>query len=187
MKLLLFLLLTGWCAVVAGQVRLPDILADSMVLQRSMAVPLWGRASPGEKVSVKGSWPGAVREATTAGQDSQWMVKITTPAAGGPYDVVIHGDARHSGAAGDFRAAGDTIILHGVLIGEVWLCSGQSNMQMPLQGWDNAPLKDAKKEVAAANYPAIRLYTVRRRLSFTPQTEAGGELVALHARIGGIL
>ena len=181
--LLFFFFFTGLCLAVAAQIRLPGIIADSMVLQRSMAVPVWGRASPGEKISVKGSWPKAVMASATTGADSRWIVKIMTPAAGGPYEVVIQGDAGDvdnrdaaKGAAmkGAPSQAGETIVLHGVLIGEVWICSGQSNMQMPLQGWDNSPLKDSKEELAAAHYPDIRLFTVDRNLSFAPKVDVGG-------------
>ncbi len=160
-KMLFFLIVfTGSYWTVSAKIKLPAVLTDSMVLQRSMAVPVWGWASPGEKVWVKGSWPKAVMEGATTGQDGKWMVAIATPAAGGPYELVIGGE--------------DTVVLKGVLIGEVWVCSGQSNMQMSLQDADNSPVKDAKKEVSGAWYPSIRLFTVKRCLSYTPQSDLGG-------------
>jgi sialate O-acetylesterase len=162
MKKILFLLfvLTGSYWTASAKIKLPAVLTDSMVLQRSMAVPVWGWASPGEKLSVKGSWPKAVMVRATADQDGKWNLAIATPAAGGPYQIVIGGD--------------DTVVLKGVLIGEVWVCSGQSNMQMSLQGSDDSPVKDAKKEIAGAYHPSIRFFTVNRCLSYTPQSDLGG-------------
>lgn len=162
-----------------AQMRLPGIIADSMVLQRSMAVPIWGWASPGEKISVKGSWAGASAAGAAVGPDGRWMTKITTPAAGGPYEVAIKGSgAQRSDGQGADDQGSETIVLHGVMIGEVWLCSGQSNMEMPVKGWAGAQVKNAQEEIAAAHYPDIRLFTVKEAVSYTPKDSVAGHWAA---------
>jgi sialate O-acetylesterase len=143
----------------SAQIKLPDIISDSMVLQQNTNAPLWGWAAAGTKVEVKGSWSAKTVQAVT-GNDGKWMVKLSTPKAGGPYDVTI--------------TAGDTKILHGVLIGEVWICSGQSNMEMPVAGWPAAPVKNSAQEIANANYPSIRTFTGQKQVAFAPQQNVKG-------------
>jgi len=147
--------------VSSAKIRLPAIIADSMVLQQHSDAPLWGWASPGEKIVVNGSWKMGSGVSTTAGADGKWMVKIQTPAAGGPYTITLRGTV--------------TIVLKGILIGEVWLCSGQSNMEMPVQGWMNAPITHSKETLATAgDYPGIRLFTVKQKVSYTPEEDVVG-------------
>ncbi|HEV7622287.1 MAG TPA: sialate O-acetylesterase, partial [Flavisolibacter sp.] len=131
-----------------------------MVLQQKMNVPIWGWASPGEKVNVTASWSRNITLKTLAGPDGKWMVKLKTPRAGGPYDMVVKGNT--------------TKLLHGILIGEVWICSGQSNMEMPVGGWDNTPINNSKEEIAAANYPDIRLFTVSKKIAIEPEQDVSG-------------
>jgi sialate O-acetylesterase len=146
-------------SVSSAQITLPDIISDSMVLQQNTNAPLWGWTTAGTKVEVTGSWSAKTVQ-TVAGSDGKWMVKIPTPKAGGPYDVTIK--------------AGDTKVLHGVLIGEVWICSGQSNMEMPVSGWPAAPIKNSALEIANANYPQIRTFTGDRQIAFSPQQNVKG-------------
>lgn len=137
------------CSIVSGsllgEVRLPSVFGDNMVLQQKTKVPIWGRAEPGEKVSVTGSWQDKVFLVKT-NSDGKWMVKLSTPEAGGPYSITISGH--------------ETIEIENVMIGEVWLCSGQSNMEMPLQGWRNQPILDSEEAIETAHFPHIRLFTV---------------------------
>ncbi|MFT4152974.1 sialate O-acetylesterase [Parafilimonas sp.] len=144
---------------VSAQLKLPAFFSDSMVLQQDTNAPVWGWAKAGEKVEVSGSWSGKNVQAI-ADNTGKWMVKLPTPKAGGPYDVTIK--------------ANETTILHGVLIGEVWICSGQSNMEMPVQGWAGAPIHNAATEIAGANYPSIRFFTVEKNIAFTPQQDVKG-------------
>lgn len=119
-----------------------------MVMQQMTAAPLWGWADPGESIEVRASWLSNPKT-IAAGEDGRWRVKLQTPAAGGPYSISIRGRNR--------------INLTDVLIGEVWLCSGQSNMQMPLAhpipGYDD-PVLNHEQEIRNANYPEIRLFLV---------------------------
>ena len=141
-------------------VEMPTIFSDNMVLQQKSTVAFWGKATPGTSVSIEGSWKAAAK--TVVKTDSTWLVKLKTIKAGGPYEVKLHiGDS--------------TIIYMNVMLGEVWLCSGQSNMEMPLQGWppDN-PIQNSAEEIQAANYPDIRLFSVARAVSDSPEFNCVG-------------
>lgn len=145
----------------SAQFQLPDIISDSMVLQQNTNAPIWGLASAGEKVEVSGSWSRKAMK-TVADKDGKWMVKLATPKAGGPYDVTIK--------------ANETKTLHGILIGEVWICSGQSNMEMPLAGWGKStPVNNSAQEIAKANYPAMRLFVAQKKVAFSPQQNVKGK------------
>jgi sialate O-acetylesterase len=140
-------------ALVGGaraEVRLASLFSDNMVVQRETTATFWGWASPGEKISVTASW-GASATAT-ADAEGAWKLKLPTPKAGGPFTITVKGS--------------NTIELKNVLSGEVWLCSGQSNMQISVGGVTNA-----KEEVAAANYPQIRLFSVNNVTAGEPQKE----------------
>ncbi len=137
-----------------ANVRLPSIIGNDMVLQEGTDVPIWGWAEPGEKITVKFgissvAWSGV------AGEDGKWMVKIDAGKAGGPYEMAIEGS--------------NTITLKNILVGEVWICSGQSNMEWPLKQAVNG-----EKEAAEADYPQIRLFVVGKRVSTEPQKNCSG-------------
>lgn len=140
-----------------SEFRLAQLIADNMVLQQQHDVPVWGRGTPGTEIKIQASW-GVVR-VTRVNADSTWMLKLRTPRAGGPYRLIIdHDDA--------------SLAIANVLIGEVWLCSGQSNMEMPLGGW---PPKDtilnAAQEIDLASFPSLRFCTVKREFSAVPESE----------------
>lgn len=139
----------------SAKVILPNIFSDNMVLQQKTKAAIWGTADAGRKVSITTSW-NHKKYSTKAGLDGKWQIKVATHAAGGPYDIRI--------------TDGDELILNNVLIGEVWLCSGQSNMEMPLLGWGK--IKDYEKEIASANYPNIRLLQVVHATSNVPLENA---------------
>ena len=128
-----------------ADVKLPKILGSNMVLQRESDVRIWGWADAGERIRVACDWRDTVLE-TTADKDGKWEISLTTGKAGGPHKITIIGKNR--------------IQLEEVLFGEVWIGSGQSNMEMPLVKVSGAytGIKDFKKEVAEANYPEIRLF-----------------------------
>ena len=103
-----------------SQFRLAPLFGDNMVLQQKREVPVWGEGTPGTRITLKASWK---KEASTLVRpDGSWSLAVATPRAGGPYGIAVgHDDS--------------TTVIKNVLIGEVWLCSGQSNMEMPLEGW----------------------------------------------------
>ncbi len=146
-------------------VRLPKVLSSHMVLQQNSNVKIWGWAEPGETVQVHGDWSDEAPK-TVAGPDGRWHVEIKPGTAGGPHAITIEGTNR--------------IILDDVLFGEVWLASGQSNMEMPLVKVSDAytGIKDADKEVASAKYPLIRLFQVGNFSSKEPleDVESGIEM-----------
>ncbi|HDZ68980.1 MAG TPA: sialate O-acetylesterase, partial [Phycisphaerales bacterium] len=152
--LILSLIVVLVCAAGSfADVRLPAVISDNMVLQQGGTVPIWGWAEPGEKVKVSGSWQNREWQ-TTADKNGKWMVKIQTPKAGGPYELTIKGK--------------NEITLDNVLVGEVWVCSGQSNMQFILRSTRD------KKEIKAADYPEIRLFTVKQAIADEPQDDCEG-------------
>lgn len=155
MGLVCWVLVLALAAGACANVKLPSVIGDNMVLQQGMDVPLWGWEQPGQKVTVKGSWGGETRQ-TTADADGKWMVKIKPPAAGGPYEIAVTGQ--------------DTVNLKNVLCGEVWVCSGQSNMEFALTQAANG-----EAEIEAANYPHIHLFTVQKKVSQKPMKDCKGK------------
>ena len=129
----------------AADVRLPRIFGNQMVLQRGLPVRVWGTAAPGEKVTVS---IGKNESAATAAANGKWSVELPPP-EGGPLEVTVQGKNK--------------ITLRDVLVGEVWVCSGQSNMQFSVRSTNIA-----KQEIAAARHPHIRLFTVPMRPAGEP-------------------
>jgi sialate O-acetylesterase len=140
---------------VRAEVKLPAIIGDRMVLQREMKVPIWGWADPGEKVTVTLD---DQKVETVAGQDGRWKAWLEPLKAGGPFEMTVAGK--------------NTLVLKDILVGEVWVGSGQSNMAMAVKGCNQA-----EKEVAEARLPRIRLFTVRQATATEPQTDVKGEWV----------
>lgn len=141
------LLVGGSVSALAG-VRLPNVFSDHMVLQRGQPINVWGWAAPGEAVSVQ--FNGQVAR-TTATPQGEWKVALPAQPAGGPFQLVVQGSNR--------------IEFEDVLVGEVWLCSGQSNMEMGV-----AVCQGADAAIAAANLPHLRLLMVPNRWTPLPQT-----------------
>lgn len=133
--------------VANAKVKLPSVMADNMVLQQQSDVNIWGKAAPGKTVTVTASWSKA-KAKVTAANDSTWQVQVATPEAGGPYTLTI--------------SDGEPVTLSNILIGEVWFCSGQSNMEMPMRGFDRQPLRDGSNSVIAHAKAAtpIRMFIV---------------------------
>lgn len=126
-KLYFPLLLLILAAIPAtAKVALPSILSSNMVLQQQASAKLWGKARPGAKITVAASWNNKTYKTTVDG-DSCWLLQIPTPAAGGPYEISI--------------SDGEPTILTNVMVGEVWFCVGQSNMEMPMRGFDRQPME----------------------------------------------
>ncbi len=143
---------------------LPDIISDNMVLQQQTEVRLWGKATPGTSVAVKGDWSQDIAK-TKADKDSTWLVRLHTPEA-----------SMHPHALTFYVNDKEQVTLSDVLIGEVWFCSGQSNMQMPLNGFDNCPVGNGNEEIALAGQWAsrIRMATVPTKGSDQPQEWING-------------
>lgn len=154
-RLILFtLLLLGVLSTSVAQVKLASIFTDQMVLQQKASVSIWGWAKPGSIVTITPSWDHK-KQITKTTLEGKWELKISTPAAGGPYELVI--------------SDGKPFILHNVLLGEVWLCSGQSNMEMPMKGFKGQPIIGSNEAILKSTNGQIRLYTVPRSAKSTPQ------------------
>jgi sialate O-acetylesterase len=133
-----------------ANVTLPSFFSDNMVLQRNATVSLWGWGNPNEEITLITGWDKKEYKVKT-GNQANWRISFATPEAGGPYTIAIKGY--------------NEVVLKNILIGEVWLCSGQSNMEMSAS-WG---IKDGDKEAAAATDPNIRFFTVSKHSSATPQ------------------
>jgi sialate O-acetylesterase len=136
----------------SAQIVLPACFTDNMVLQQQTKVTFWGRETPGKNFSITTSWNNKVYQ-TRADAAGNWKIKVSTPVYGGPYTITFND--------------GRITTLNNVLIGEVWVCSGQSNMEMQLTGFYGDVL-NLKEELAdAANYPEIRMLAIDHKTSFT--------------------
>ena len=148
-------------AVVSHADVTPNALfCDHAVLQREKPIPVWGQAAPGEKVTVR--LADTITETTVAGADGRWLVRLPAQPAGGPFALVFEGK--------------NHVALSDVWLGEVWVCSGQSNMerQLGLRSGQKS-LENWEQEVATANYPEIRHFAVARTPSDSPQTNTAGK------------
>jgi sialate O-acetylesterase len=133
--------------VTQADVKLPNVFGSNMVLQRQKNIPVWGWAAPGENVKV--AIAGQTKE-IKAGKDGKWKLELAPIKAGGPFKMEVNGNNK--------------IVFSNVMVGEVWLCSGQSNMQ-----WSVRACNNAAKEIANAKYPNIRLLQVPRSWNNVPQ------------------
>lgn len=156
---LVSLLLCGATANLHAQatqgLEMPAVFSDHMVLQAGKSVPVWGWARPGSKVSVRIA---GQQHHTSSDAKGRWSLNLSALKAGGPHEMQVSG--------------GKTLRIHDILVGEVWLGSGQSNMAMKVRGCDNA-----KAEIATANFPQIRMFTVARTASKTAQRNCKGSWV----------
>ena len=150
----------GLATVAYADVKPSQLFRDHMVLQSGMPVPVWGTADAGEMVTV--SFRGDKRS-VAAGPDGKWMVRLSKLKPGGPFEMRIAGK--------------NTIVVKDVLVGEVWLGSGQSNMVFNVSKKGHPPygLMDEEKEIAAANYPQLRMFTVKDKKAYAPQEDVAGE------------
>ena len=155
-KLFTFSLFWLLCATsVAAQVKLSPIFSDNMVLQQQTKAPVWGETKPYKKVEITTSWD-QKKYTVQADPQGKWKTEVATPVAGGPYSITI--------------SDGKKVKLSNVMIGEVWVCSGQSNMEMQVEGWGKVMNYQQEKE-EAENYPNIRFLLVEKATSPQPINE----------------
>ena len=148
----IFLLLTP---IFAGDFQMPKVFSSNMVLQRDMFIPVWGKAEPGSDIKI--DFAGAEISAITK-PSGDWKIFLPDMSAGGPYEMKV-------------SSKDTTVLFSNVMLGDVWVASGQSNMQWSVNNSNNA-----EQEIAQANYPNIRLFTVPRTVSGVPKWDiAGGE------------
>src|SRR5581483_3284218 len=148
-------ILLGFALVPAGlfaDVKLPAVISDHMVLQQDMPVRIWGKADAGESVSLQFQ---GQKVSGKADADGKWALFLMPMKAGGGADLTISGR--------------NTVTVHDVLVGEVWIGSGQSNMELPMTRVNNS-----EQEIGAANFPQVRLFTVKKKVSETPLEDVEG-------------
>ena len=170
-SLITFLLLVHFLSAstfVKAKVQLPSILSSNMVLQQHTNVKLWGKAQKNSPITIKTSWDNKTYK-TIADKQGKWLLNISTPVAGGPYEITFND--------------GELLTLKNILIGEVWFCSGQSNMEMPMSGFDRQPTQGTNDVIAKAKASTpIRIYNTDskdgkwiRQFSKTPEEDCKGE------------
>lgn len=141
----------GTASRAVADVRLPSIVGDNMVLQQNSDVAVWGWASPGEKVVVRGAWGDSSKE-VVADEHGKWRSSLRTPKAGGPFRVTVAGN--------------NTLTLNNVMIGEVWVCSGQSNME-----WRLEHAEGGTEAVKAATHKNLRFFMVKNTVAARPMED----------------
>jgi sialate O-acetylesterase len=151
-RFLLFVFLALLPGKLPANLRMPAIFSDNMVLQRETTVRVWGWADPGQRVAVT---LGDQKKVARAGRDGSWEVSLSPMKAGGPYRMNVEGRT--------------SLQFSNILIGDVWLCSGQSNMEWPVSLSAEPDL-----EISNAVYPEIRLFTVPRHMAASPQNDLAG-------------
>ena len=148
-KFILLATLSALTNVLSAQIKLPHIFGDNMVLQREKPIAVWGWAKAKEKVTIKFH---DQTKTTVADKTGKWSVKLDAEKAGGPYALTVSGK--------------NSVTLTNILVGEVWICSGQSNMEWPVRMASNAA-----QEIAQANYPQIRHIKIPNVVASTPQAD----------------
>jgi len=151
--LAMFLLII--CSSANAYIRIPDIFSDNMVLQQQTTIHFYGFSDPGQKISVVAGWNGDTLK-TSALSDAKWTIDLKTPKAGGPYQITVIADS--------------TITIQNVLIGEVWICTGQSNMEFSADWHFN----NYQEEINNANHPEMRFFHIQKISAPYPQQEVRG-------------
>ncbi|MGM9475799.1 sialate O-acetylesterase [Pedobacter sp. GSP4] len=147
MKLKLIYFLSLCCSIASATVKPASVFTDHMVLQQQSNVAIWGWAKPSSKVKINTSW-NKQNYSVTSDVNGKWKVKVSTPTAGGPFEIEFND--------------GDKLVLTDILIGEVWFCGGQSNMEMPMKGFKSQPIIGSNEVILKSSNKNIRLYTVPR-------------------------
>jgi sialate O-acetylesterase len=159
--ILTILLFTCLCGTGLSQTEMPTFFSDGMVLQQHEGVCFWGSDSPNTTVQISTSW--GDRASTGSDGEGKWILEVTTPPAGGPYSIVVRGS--------------DEIEIKDVMCGEVWLCSGQSNMEMPVKGYNNQPVTGSNEAILFSGNDALRVFQVEKKASLAPVDDVRGSWV----------
>jgi sialate O-acetylesterase len=154
LSVFLFICLVFVPQLLSATVKLPSFFSDGMVLQQQTDAALWGWAKAGAIVKINTSW-NKKNYTTTTDANGKWMMKVATPVAGGPYSISI--------------SDGDPVTIKNILIGEVWLCSGQSNMEMPMKGFKDQPIIGSNDAIFNSTNDQLRTYIVPRAVERLPK------------------
>ena len=162
----------GFIAVAQSKITLPSFFSDNMVLQQQSECNIWGKADVGKSVVVITSWDKKSYSAKVD-DNGEFRLKIKTPEAGGPYDITFALATTSNSSAVSSGMAYDCT-LHNVMIGEVWICSGQSNMEMQMKGYKAQPVEGATEELLSCKDDELRLFYGKRLASLEPQQDLKG-------------
>lgn len=155
-KLLIFFILCTLSVILQAKITLAPVIGDNMVLQQQSEVALWGTAEPDSKVTITASWTKG-KTVTQSDAEGRWFARLSTPQAGGPYEMTF--------------SDGEKLKVSNILIGEVWICSGQSNMRMPMTGYYGQPVTGSAEYIASARPERqVRLCRVKENRSLVPET-----------------
>ena len=156
---------------IQAQIKLPALFTDNMMLQQQMQAPIWGWGSKNEMLEISTSWDSKTYS-VKADKYGKWQTKLSTPKAGGTYNITI-------------KQGMETKTITNVLIGEVWLCAGQSNMEMPLKGFTGQPVKNGNDVVVRSTNNNIRFISVPRATVLEPQDDFEGQWAVASPRTTG--
>ena len=159
-KLLIISLIFSFSFGLQAKIKVASLLGDNMVLQRNSEVKLWGKADPNQKMNFAIGWS-KEKISATANEKGEWLVKVKTTEAGGPYSISI-------------ISGKESLLLQNILLGEVWLCSGQSNMEIPVVGYGDQPVNGSTDALLTASNNNLRLYTVGKYSIATVQDTCRG-------------
>lgn len=158
-----FLALLGFLASfqMNAAIKLPALFSDNMMLQQQSSAPIWGWADKNQSLKIQTSWDSKSYE-VKSDKDGKWKIAVQTPAAGGPFEIKVSDNT-------------ETKTIKNILIGEVWLCSGQSNMEMPLKGFPGQPVFKGNEAIVHSTNNQIRFITVPRATVLTPNEDFVGK------------
>lgn len=159
-KIIGFVLLLVITSYSEAKVKLPSLFSDNMILQQNTNAQIWGWSDKEKIITLIPSW-NKESYTTKTNEDGVWRLQIPTPQAGGPYEISISDEQE--------------IILKNVLIGEVWLCAGQSNMEMPMKGFMGQPVLDSNEDILRSTNDNIRFISVSRSCKAVPQDDFEGQ------------
>ena len=163
LKLIPLLIIFTYCFDRSHSIKVSPLFSDGMVLQRNTAVEIWGTASPYADIRILSEWGQKI--STKSNGIGEWKSKLSTPNAGGPFFLKINSN-------------NESFLIKDVLIGEVWLASGQSNMEMSLLGYPpNDTILNYKQEIRNANYPFVKMFNVEKQFSNNPKKDFKGSWV----------
>lgn len=155
MKRIIFILIISSVFLsLKSEIKIASVLGSNMVLQRNTDVTIWGSAVPNEKLTIITSW-NKTKVPVQADNNGKWEAKVKTTDAGGPYTILV-------------KTVKEKVLLENILLGEVWVCSGQSNMEMPVEGYSYQPVSGSNEALMHAQNSNIRLFTVKKAPSTVP-------------------
>jgi len=160
-RIILLILILNLPFLIFAEIKLPAIFSDNMLLQQNTQVNIWGKADANKTVIIKMSWSKKTIK-TIADESGNWKTSFATPATDGKSQTITISD-------------GKTITLNNILLGELWFCSGQSNMEMPMKGFKNQPVENSNMDILNSKNANIRLFTVKRNASLVPQQDVSGQ------------